>query len=70
LAALFGGVRGVGPHGHLLVRGPVLTCQPNGTTGERVAAWCTSPLTGDISCAMVRGGYALRWPRYWRQHRC
>lgn len=70
LAVLFGGIRGVGPNGHLLVRGPNLTCKANGTTGDRLAAWCTSPATGDISCAMVRGGYALRWPRYWREHRC
>lgn len=70
LADLFGGARGVGPHGHLLVRGPVLQCRANGTTGDRVAAFCRSAATGDVSCRMVRGGYALRWARYWSRHLC
>jgi endonuclease YncB( thermonuclease family) len=70
LAGLFGGVRGVGPYGHLLVRGPLLTCQANGTTGDRVAAWCSSAVTGDVSCWMVRKGYALRWSRYWKRQLC
>jgi endonuclease YncB( thermonuclease family) len=37
---------------------------------NRTAAWCVSPLSGDVSCAMVAGGWALRWPVYWQGHRC
>jgi hypothetical protein len=29
--------------------------------GSRTAAWCVSPAGGDVSCAMVKGGWALRW---------
>lgn len=28
------------------------------------------PIGGDLSCAMVAGGWALRWDRYWGVHRC
>lgn len=70
LADLFGGSRGVGPHGHLLVKGPLLTCEPNGKTHDRQAAFCTSAATGDISCRMVAEGYALRINRHWNGHKC
>lgn len=57
--------------GHVLVRGPVMRCRSEGNgKGSRTAAWCVSPRGGDLSCAMVRGGWALRWNRYWRKHRC
>lgn len=71
LVALLGEQTGHGPHGHALVRGPVLRCVSAGSAGgKRVAAWCRSPVAGDLSCAMVAGGYAARWPRYWRGHQC
>jgi hypothetical protein len=71
LAGLFGGARGTGQHGHLLVRGPALHCVSTGSAGrERVGAWCSSSATGDVSCRMVNGGYALRWNQYWRRRRC
>lgn len=70
LARLFGGGRGTGPHGHILVNGPVLRCEPNGRTRSRLAAWCASPATGDVSCRMVRGGYAVRWEKFWKGRRC
>jgi endonuclease YncB( thermonuclease family) len=70
LARLFGGGRGVGPNGHILVAGPKLECQPNGKSHDRSAGWCSSSRGGDLSCAMVRGGYAMKWPRYWNGHRC
>jgi hypothetical protein len=41
-----------------------------GAGGDRTGAWCISPRSGDISCAMVRGGWAARWERYWQGHRC
>jgi len=43
---------------------------PLNTLFGLAAAWCVSPRSGDLSCAMVRGGWALRWDRYWRNHRC
>lgn len=71
LVNLLGSRTGVGRHGHMLVSGPALTCRSDGSGGgDRTAAWCVSPRTGDINCAMVRGGWALRWERFWRGHRC
>jgi len=62
---------GVHPQGHILVRGPALSCRSAGSASRnRIVAWCISPTRGDLSCAMVRGGWALRWERYWRNHRC
>lgn len=57
--------------GHILVQGPAMQCLSAGNgTGNRTAAWCVSPRSGDISCAMVADGWALKWPVYWREHRC
>jgi endonuclease YncB( thermonuclease family) len=71
LAGFLADYHGVGRNGHLLVRGKPLTCVSNGSAGgDRVAAWCRSPRVGDLSCAMIRGGYALRWGRYWQDRRC
>lgn len=65
LVRLLGGKRGIGPHGHVLVKGPPLRCQSEGNAkGDRTAAWCSSPTVGDLSCAMVRSGWAVRWARY------
>src|SRR3546814_3371572 len=48
-----------------------LSCLSEGSAGgTRTAAWCTSPIEGDVSCAMVATGTVLRWRRYWRRHRC
>lgn len=71
LVAVVGTPRGVGPEGHVLVAGPTMTCtSEGGAGGNRTAAWCVSPRSGDVSCAMVRSGTVLTWPRYWRRHRC
>ena len=71
LAALIGTPGGFGPHGHRLVKGPTMRCTSTGSAGgNRTGAWCTSPKSGDVSCAMVRSGTALRWDRYWRGHQC
>jgi endonuclease YncB( thermonuclease family) len=71
LARLLGRTTGTGPHGHLLIDGPALSCASEGSAGgKRTAAWCVSPSEGDLSCAMVAGGLALRWERYWRGHAC
>lgn len=71
LVRLFGGARGRLPEGHIRVRSAPMKCvSDGGAGGSRTAAWCASPVIGDLSCAVVRAGGAVRWPRYWRDHRC
>lgn len=71
LVTLLGKRSGVRPTGHVSVTGPTMRCRSAGSAGgKRTAAFCTSPRSGDISCAMVRDGYAARWDRYWQGHRC
>jgi endonuclease YncB( thermonuclease family) len=71
LVELVGSAVGKSQEGHALVRGPTLNCVSDGSAGgSRTAAWCISPKSGDLSCAMVQGGWALKWDRYWRQHQC
>jgi hypothetical protein len=71
LAALLGRTTGTAPQGHLLIRGPALTCRAVGSAGgTRTAAWCVSPTRGDLSCAMLASGTVEKWDRYWRDHRC
>lgn len=71
LVRLLGGPRGTLPTGHIAVQAPAMTCRSDGSgKGDRTAAWCTSPLFGDLSCAVVRAGGAVQWRRHWRQHRC
>lgn len=71
LVRLFGGARGKLATGHIVVRGPTMTCVSEGSAGGiRTAAWCRSPAAGDLSCAVVQAGGAVRWQRYWRDHRC
>jgi endonuclease YncB( thermonuclease family) len=71
LVTLLGRETGRSRDGHVLVAGPRLTCRSLGNgKGKRTAAWCSSPAVGDISCAMVRTGTVLKWPRYWGKHRC
>ncbi len=71
LVSLIGAASGRSLEGHVLVRGPAMQCQSDGGAGgSRTAAWCVSPSSGDLSCAMVRSGTVLRWERYWRGRRC
>ncbi|WP_246587060.1 hypothetical protein [Stakelama flava] len=57
--------------GHIRVAGPTMRCRSDGSAGgSRTAAWCVSPKSGDISCAMLRTGTVLRWDCYWRNHQC
>lgn len=71
LVQLFGGARGRMADGHIRVRSTAMRCVSDGPAkGSRTAAWCTSPVVGDLSCAVVRAGGAVRWPRYWRNHHC
>lgn len=71
LVRLLGERTGTRPTGHVTVEGPTMHCRSaGGAGGNRTAAFCTSPRSGDLSCAMVRDGYAARWDRYWQGHRC
>ncbi len=71
LVRLLGGPKGTLLTGHVRVRSAPMQCLSDGSAGRsRTAAWCTSPAFGDLSCAVVRAGGAVRWPRYWRQHHC
>lgn len=71
LVRLLGGPKGKLGTGHIKVRSAPMQCVSDGSArGSRTAAWCTSPAVGDLSCAVVASGGAVRWPRYWRDHRC
>ena len=71
LVSLVGKPTGTRSTGQILVTGPTMRCRSaGGAGGNRTAAFCTSPKSGDISCAMIRDGYAARWDRYWQGHRC
>lgn len=71
LVRLFGGARGRLRTGHIKVQSRTMTCISDGSAGgSRTAAWCRSPVFGDLSCAVVRAGGAIKWNRYWRSHRC
>ena len=71
LVGLLGQSVGTAREGHVLVEGPQLTCTSQGSAGgKRSAAWCVSPVHGDLSCAMVQTGTVAKWDRYWRGHRC
>ena len=65
LVTLLGGAKGVASSGHVLVRAPALRCLSEGSgKGSRTAAWCSRTKVGDLSCAMVRSGYALPWKEH------
>ena len=71
LVDLVGDRAGVGPNGHILVRGPAMVCLSVGNAGgDRTGAWCVSPRGGDLSCSMIATGTVLRWDRYWGSHQC
>jgi endonuclease YncB( thermonuclease family) len=71
LVKLIGAPTGRSLEGHVLVTGPAMRCVSAGNgVGTRTAAWCVSPLSGDVSCAMVKGGWTLKWDRYWQGHNC
>lgn len=71
LVELLGGSKGAAATGHVRVAGPRLSCRSVGSAGgNRTAAWCSAPGVGDLSCALVASGTALKWERYWKGHRC
>ena len=71
LVSLLGGSRGRLSTGHIMVAAKPMHCTSvGGAKGSRTGAWCMTSAGIDLSCAMVRSGYAARWERYWRDHRC
>lgn len=65
LVKLLGGSKGTLSTGHIAVAGTTLSCLSGGNArGSRTAAFCSAPGVGDLSCAMVEGGYALPWSHY------
>ena len=71
LVALLGGARGTLGTGHVKIARVPLRCVSQGDgKGGRTAAWCVAPRVGDLSCALVGKGVALRWDRYWREGQC
>lgn len=71
LVGLLGGPRGTLRTGHVKVAAVRLACVSQGDgKGGRTAAWCAAPRVGDLSCALVGKGVALRWDRYWREGKC
>ena len=71
LVGLFGGAKGRLQAGHIKVRSAPMQCVSEGSAGgNRTAAWCISPAFGDLSCAVVRSGGAVRWQRYWGRRQC
>lgn len=50
-----------------LALGKKLRCEPTGRSYNRVTAWCWTPAGVELNCAMVRGGWALRWAKYDRR---
>ncbi|MFN7029479.1 MAG: thermonuclease family protein [Sphingopyxis sp.] len=70
LVRLLGGPTGRLSTGHITIRPVVIRCAVTGKSYDRRTAWCQLPDSRDISCAMVSSGTALRWPKYWRGHRC
>jgi endonuclease YncB( thermonuclease family) len=47
-----------------LAQGRHLTCHQVGISYERTVAWCARADGIDLSCAQIRAGVAVRWPRY------
>ena len=72
LVLLLGKNAGETPTGHIAVTSHItLQCTSAGSAGgDRTGAWCHSPQVGDLSCAMLRSGLAMRWDRYWNRSPC
>jgi micrococcal nuclease len=51
-----------------LVGGRNLSCRASGKSYNRVVAWCSAG-GQDLSCAMWRGGYAIRLEQFDREQR-
>ncbi len=70
LVRLVGTATGRSREGHVLVRGKPLRCVSHGSgKGARTAATCLTAGGVDIGCAMVSGGFAVRWAQYERRRK-
>lgn len=70
LVEQLGGRKGRWSTGHIEVNAPTMSCRSDGSAGgSRTAAWCVTYQGHDLNCVMIQGP-ALRWPQYWRDHRC
>ena len=47
-----------------LATGQTLSCEATGTSYSRITAWCWTPAGVELNCAMVQGGYAVRWEKF------
>jgi endonuclease YncB( thermonuclease family) len=62
LVRLLGGALGVNATGHVLVKGPSLSCVSDGPAGgTRTAAACTFPGGRDLAREMLRTGTVKAW---------
>jgi endonuclease YncB( thermonuclease family) len=52
-----------------LALGQTLQCEATGTSYSRITAWCWRPDGTELNCAMVQGGYAVRWDKFDPGHR-
>jgi endonuclease YncB( thermonuclease family) len=52
-----------------LALGQVLQCEATGTSYGRTTAWCWRSDGVELNCAMVEGGWALRWDKFDPQRR-
>lgn len=52
-----------------LIGGRSLSCRQTGTSYNRVVAWCRAQGGEDLSCAMWRGGHAIRLEQFDRERR-
>ncbi len=53
-----------------IAAGQTLSCQREGRTFDRVAAFCQREDGRDLSCAMLKSGTVAKWDRYWGDHAC
>ena len=54
LVRLIGVPTGRSVEGHVLLKGPAMRCTSDGNgVGNRTAAWCVSPVGGDVSCGRL-----------------
>ncbi|WP_420137590.1 thermonuclease family protein [Sphingomonas sp.] len=51
-----------------LALGKTVSVDPTGRSYDRITGW-VSVAGRDLSCAQVKGGYAIRWARYDREGR-
>ncbi|MFB0875481.1 MULTISPECIES: thermonuclease family protein [unclassified Sphingobium] len=69
LVRLLGGSRGRTVDGHIVVRSTLRCVSAGDAKGGRTAAWCRTS-GDDLSCRMIRDGFARRWETFWKKGAC